>query len=155
MISELFRECGIVLHDFGTVLTVWYFSTWFRNCFDSVVFPTLFPNWTVPKSCRKYYTVRTVPKSCRKYYTVRTIPKSCRKYYTVRTVQTVLTVWYFSTGFRNCADSVVFFDMISELFWQCGIFLHDFGTVLTAWYFSTWFRNCFDRQHCQSSSEII
>ena len=51
---------------------------------------------------------------------------------------TVLTVWYFSTWFL-------------ELFWQCGMFrhdfwtlLHDFGTVLTVWYFSTWFGNCSD-----------
>jgi hypothetical protein len=31
--------------------------------------------------------------------------------------RTILTVWYFSTGFRNCANSVVFFDMILELLW--------------------------------------
>jgi hypothetical protein len=30
-----------------------------------------------------------------------------------------------------------FFYWILELFWQCGIFLLDFGTVLTVWYFRT------------------
>ena len=50
-IQELFRQCGIVLLDSGTVPTAWYFSVdsgtvptvWycsigFRNCSDSVVF---------------------------------------------------------------------------------------------------------------------
>ena len=37
-ILELFRQCGIFLLDFGTVLTVWYFSIRFWNCSDSVVF---------------------------------------------------------------------------------------------------------------------
>jgi hypothetical protein len=39
-------------------------------------------------------------------------------------------VWYFSTWFLNCSESVVFFNMISELFWQCDILQHDFWTVL-------------------------
>ena len=37
-IQELFRQCGIVLLDSGTVPTVWYCSIGFRNCSDSVVF---------------------------------------------------------------------------------------------------------------------
>jgi hypothetical protein len=41
----------------------------------------------------------------------------------------------FPTSFLNYSDSVVFFYMISELLWQCGIFLHVFFT---------WFRNCSD-----------
>ena len=52
-------------------------------------------------------------------------------------------MWYISIW---CSDSVVFlymfFYMISELFWQCDIFWHDFWTVLTEWYLCTWFRNC-------------
>ena len=36
-ILELFRQCGIVLLDFGTVPTVWYYSVRFWNCSDSVV----------------------------------------------------------------------------------------------------------------------
>jgi hypothetical protein len=150
MISELFWQCCIFLNDFGAALTVLYCSTWFRNCSDSVVFPTWFhTDRTFQKSCRKYYTVRTVQKSCRIYYTVRTVPKSCRK-----------------TCRKILHSSVIFFDMISELFRECGIVLHDFGTVLTVWYFSTWFRNCFDSvvfptwfpnwiTHCQHSSEIL
>ena len=57
---------------------------------------------------------------------------------------TILTVCYFSIGFWNCSDSVVFFYWILELFLQCGIFLLDFGTVLTVWYFSIGFWNCSD-----------
>jgi hypothetical protein len=34
--------------------------------------------------------------------------------------------------------------LILELFWQCGIFVLDFGTVLTMWYFCTRFWNCSD-----------
>ena len=48
---------------------------------------------------------------------------------------TVPTVWYFSIGFWNCSNSVVFSYWILELFQQCGIFLLDFGTVPTVWYF--------------------
>ena len=123
IISEPFWQCGVFRHDFGIVPTVWYFSTWFRNCFDSVVFPTWFPNYC--------YSV-------------------------------VFPTWFlncsdsvvFPTLFLNYSGSVVFFYMISELymfvymiwemFWQFDIFLHDFRTVLTVWYFSTWFRNCAD-----------
>jgi hypothetical protein len=50
MISELFWQCVIFLHDFGTALTVLYFSTcfskWFLNCSVSVVFPTWFLNYS-------------------------------------------------------------------------------------------------------------
>ena len=54
----------------------------------------------------------------------------------------VPTVWYFSIGFWNCSNSVVFFYWILELFQQCGIFLLDFGTVPTVWYFSIGFWSC-------------
>ena len=67
----------------------------------------------------------------------------------------VPTVWYFSIGFWNCSNSVVFFYWILErfqqcgiflldleLFQQCGIFLLDFGTVPTVWYFPIGFWNC-------------
>jgi hypothetical protein len=139
MTSELLWECCIFLHaflhDFATVLTVWYFftcfSTWFLNT-------TLLAQFRNP--VEKYHTVRIVLKSCRKI--------------------------------SNCQNS-----LILELFWQCGIFLHDFGTALTVLYFSTgfstWFLNCSDSvvffymffymsrntcrtiQHFQSSSEIM
>jgi hypothetical protein len=82
MISELFWQCGIFLnvflHDFGIVLTVWYFFTWFRNYFDSVVFFDIISElfWQcgifLPLSeqfrndVEKYHTFRTVPKWCRK-----------------------------------------------------------------------------------------
>jgi hypothetical protein len=36
---------------------------------------------------------------------------------------TVPTVWYFSIGFWNCPNSVVFFYWVLELSQQCGIFL--------------------------------
>jgi hypothetical protein len=102
--SELLWQCCIFLHvflhDFGTVLTVWYFSTWFRNCFDSVVFPTWFPNCfesvvfpTGFRNCSDSVVFPTwflncsdsvvFPTSFLNYsdsvdYTVRTVPKSCR-----------------------------------------------------------------------------
>ena len=131
MISKLFLQCCIFRHDFGTVLTVWYTSTWFLNCSESVVFFNMISElfWQFDIFLHDFGTE--------------------------------LTVWYFSIWFLNCSDSVVFptsflnysesvvyFYMISELLWQCCIFLHvflhDFGTVLTVWYFSTWFRNCSD-----------
>jgi hypothetical protein len=127
MIWELLWQRCIFLHDFGTARTVWYFSTWFRNCFDSVVF---------------FYMISELLWQCGIF---------------LHDIGTVLTVWYFSTWYRNCSDSVVYFYMISELlaqcgiyymiyelFWQCDICLHNFWTVLTVWYFSTWFRNFSD-----------
>ena len=54
----------------------------------------------------------------------------------------VPTVLYFTIGFWNCSNSVVFFYWILELFQQCGIFLLDFGTVPTVLYFSIGFWNC-------------
>jgi hypothetical protein len=153
MISELFWQCGIFLHDFGTVLTVWYFSTWFRNCFDSVVFPTWFPDTTLSEQFRNhveiYHTFRIVQKWCRKQYTVRTVQKSYRKYYTVRTVQksyTVLTVWYFFTWFRNCSDSVVF----PTWFLNCSV-----SVVFPPWFLNTVPKSCRKIPHCQNSSEIM
>jgi hypothetical protein len=177
IISELFWQCGIFLHDYGTVLKVWYFSTWCRNCSDSVVFLDVhkhveFRNHVekyhtvriVQKWCRKYYTVRTVQKSCRKYYTVRTVPKSCRKYYTffLHDYGTVLKVWYFSTWCRNCSDSVVFLDMISELFWQVPKSCRKYYTFRTIrkscrkyYTVKTIPKSCWKIPDCQNSSEII
>jgi hypothetical protein len=114
------------------------FSTWFRNCSDSVVFFFMISELLWQCCIFLHYTVRTVQKSCRKYYTVRTGWKSSRIYYTVRTVPKSYR------KIQHCQNSI-----ISELFWQCCFFLHvfflhDFGTVLTMWYFSTWFRNCSD-----------
>jgi hypothetical protein len=140
----------ILPHDFGTVLTVWYFVTWFRNCSDSLI---------------NFYMISELFWQCDIFQ---------------QDFGTVLTVWYFPIWFLNCSDSVVFFYMISELlwqcciflhvsvqgkeselscisvlalsvfilvlgfycmiselFWQCGIFLHNFWTVLSVWYFST------------------
>ena len=57
---------------------------------------------------------------------------------------TVPTVCYFSIGFWNCSNSVVFSYWILELFRQCGIFLLDFGTVTTVLYFPIGFWNCSD-----------
>jgi hypothetical protein len=142
MISELFWQCGIFLHDYGTVLKVWYFSTWFRNCSDSVVF---FDNTTLSEQFRNHVRNTTLSEQFRNHVGNTTLSElfgnhvgnttlskqfrnHAEKYHFdifLHDFRTVLTVWYFSTGFRNCADSVVFFDMISELFWQCGIFLHD------------------------------
>jgi hypothetical protein len=59
--------------------------------------------------------------------------------------ETVPTVWYFSIGFWNCSDSVVFFYWFFKLFRQCGIFLLVFETVPTVvffyWFFKL-FRQC-------------
>jgi hypothetical protein len=69
-----------------------------------------------------------------KYNTVGTAPKSNRG--------TVPTVWYFSIGFWNSSNCVVFFYWILELFQQCCIFLLDVGTVPTVLYFSIGFWSC-------------
>ena len=125
----------ILLHDFGTVLTVWYFSTWFRNCSDNVVFFYMISEllW---QRCIFLNVFSTWFRNCWQCGTL------------LDDFRTALTVLYLctccSTWFRNCSDSVVFFYVISELFWQCGIFLHDFWTVLTLWYFSKLFLNCSD-----------
>jgi hypothetical protein len=121
----------------------------------------------------KYYTVRKVPKSCQK------IPQSCiflhmyvqgqESELSCICVLGVSVFADFTAWFRNCSDSLIFFYVISELFWQSGIFRYDFGAVLTVWYFLTWFRNCSDSvvfcwtvpkscrkiPHCQNSSEIM
>ena len=119
-VLDMIPPCGIFLHNFWTVLTVWYFSTWLRNCSESVVF---------------FDIISELFWKCGIF---------------LHDFGTVLTVWYFpiwflncsdsvvfSSWFRNCSDSVVFFYLISEHFWQFGIFLHNFWTVLTVWYFST------------------
>jgi hypothetical protein len=59
-------------------------------------------------------------------------------------VGTVPTVLYFSIGFWNFSNSVVFYYWMLELFQQCCIFLLDFGTVPTVLYFSIGFWNCSD-----------
>jgi hypothetical protein len=56
--------------------------------------------------------------------------------------RTVPIVWYFSIGFWNCSNSVVFFYWILELFQQCGILLLDVGTVPTVLYFSIGVWSC-------------
>ena len=115
IISELPWQCGIFLHDFWIALTVLYVS----SCIC-----TSPGKWTVMYLC------------------VRSIGVCISSRVLLHDFGIVLTVWYFFTWFQNYSDSVVFFDIISELFWQCGIFLHNFWTVLTVWYFSTWLRNC-------------
>ena len=101
--SELLWQCCIFLHDFGTALTVLYFSTWFLNCSDSVVYPTWFLN------CSDSVVILTWFLNCS---------------------DSVV----FPTWFLNCSDCVVFFYIISELLWQCSIYLHDLGTALKVWY---------------------
>jgi hypothetical protein len=145
MISELFWQCS----------TSYMISELLWQCNISYIISELF--W--------HYTVRTVPKSCRKipycqnsseiisknttllaqfrnpvekYHTVRIVLKSCRKISNCQNSSEIM-LWYFSTWFRSCSDSVVLFDMFSELFWQWDILRHDFWTVLRVWYFSTWF----------------
>jgi hypothetical protein len=162
---------------------VWYCSTWFWNCSDSVIFFYMF-----------FYMISELFSQCdiflQKYNTVRIVQKWYRKYYTVRNDvgNTTLSEQFkhhvryttLSEQFRNHIEKHVEKYMISELFWQCGIFRHDFGTVLTVWYFSIWFLNCSDSvvyfymiseekyntvravpkscrkiPHCQKSSEIM
>jgi hypothetical protein len=139
MISELFWECCIFLHDFGAALTVLYFSTWFRNCSDSVVFPTWFLSCSNSVVC--FYNISKLLWQCgiflyvflNDFWTVLTVGYFCTWFRNCSDI-VVFSVCFF-TWFRNCSDSVVFFYIISELLWQCGIFLHvflhDFGTVLT------------------------
>ena len=123
----MFWQCGILLDDFRTALTVLYFCTccptWFRNCSGSVVF---------------FYMIIELLWQCGIF---------------LHDFGSALTVWYFSTWFLNCSDSVVFFYMISELFWQCGILRYDFWTVPTVCYFSTWFLNCSDSVYFYMISE--
>ena len=141
MTLELLWRCGILLHDFGTALTVLYFSTWFRNCSDSVVFPTWFLSCSNSVVC--FYNISKLLWQCgiflyvflNDFWTVLTVGYFCTWFRNCSDI-VVFSVCFF-TWFRNCSDSFIFFHMISELFWQCGIFLHNFWTVLTVWYFST------------------
>ena len=163
MISELFWQCCIFLHNFWTVVTVryfskwlrtvlkvWYFSTWFRNCSDSVVYFYMVSEllWHCCIFLHDFGTALTelyfstyVCTRPGKWTVMNLCVRSIGVCLSSRILRhdfwTVLTVWYSSTWFQNCSDSVVFSVIISELFWQCGIFLHDFGTVLTVLYFST------------------
>jgi hypothetical protein len=161
MISELFWQCGIFQYDFGTVLTVWYFPIWFRNCSDSVVFFykilellwQYFSTWSVQGqeselSCICVLGVSVFASVLGFYRMISELFWQFDIFYMtselfwefdifLHDIGTVLRVWYFSAWFRNCSDSVVFSDMISELFWQCGIFLHDIGIALTVLYFSS------------------
>ena len=140
MISELFWQCGIFPHDFWNVVTVWYFSTWYLNCSDSVVYFEMISKlfWQCSIFRNDFWTVLTV-------WYFSTWFLNCSDSVVFPTLflnySAIPAVVCFSTFFRNWSDSVVFFYMlfykISELFWQCGIFLQDFGTVLTVWYFST------------------
>ena len=163
IISELIWQCGIFLHDLGTALTVFYFSTcistWFLNCSDSVVFSTSFLNYSgmilelLWKYCifvhvflDDFGTALTVlyfsicictrpGKWTVMYLCIRSFGVCLSSRILLHDYGTVLTMWYFSTWLRNCSDSVVFFymffHMISELYWQCGISQHDFWIVLT------------------------
>ena len=133
MISELFSQCGIFLHDFGTALTVWYFSTWFRNCSDSVVFFYMSfymiseQFWQCGIFLHDFGTaLRALYFLKMFFYLISELFWQCG--ILLDDFRTALTVWYFSTWSLNCSDSVVFFNMISELFWRC--------------IFPTWFRNC-------------
>jgi hypothetical protein len=118
---------SILLHDFGIVLTVWYFSTWFRNSSDSVVFFDMiselfwrcgiFPTWFLNCSDSLVF-----------FDMISELFWQC-------SISCMISELFWQCGI--C-------DMISELFWQCGIFFHDFWTILTVWYFSTWFLNCSD-----------
>ena len=166
IISELIWQCGIFLHDLGTALTVFYFSTcistWFLNCSDSVVFSTSFLNYSgmilelLWKYCifvhvflDDFGTALTVlyfsicictrpGKWTVMYLCIRSFGVCLSSRILLHDYGTVLTMWYFlhdfgtaltvlyfstcfSTWFRNCTDSVVFLNMISELFWQCSI----------------------------------
>ena len=75
-------------------------------------------------------------------------------FYHVYGILEMFKQWYFSAGFQNCSDNVVFFFIILlhfrtvptlwyflfhyqilELFRQCGIFLLDFRTVRSVWDF--------------------
>jgi hypothetical protein len=98
-ILELFWQCGIFcfifLLDLGTVPMVryflFYFSIAFWNCSDSVVFFVLFFNWILDlfRQCGIFCFIFLLD------------------------IGSVLTVWYFlfyfTNGYRNCSDSVVFF----------------------------------------------
>jgi hypothetical protein len=164
MISELLWQCCIFvhvfLHDFGTVLTVLYCSKWLRSCSDSVVLFYLISKLfytTLSEQFRNHVEKHTENTTMseqfrnhvQKYPTVRTVQKSIRK--TFRKIVLYFSTC-FSTWFRNCSDSVIFFYIISELLWHCGIFLHvflhDFGTALTVLYFSKIL-------HWQNISEIM
>jgi hypothetical protein len=139
MISEMFWQCGIFLHDFGTVLTVWYISTWFLNCSDSVVYFYMIKEllWQSCIFLHMYVQGQESELSC-----------IC--------VLGVSVFADFTAWFRNCSDSLIFFYVISELFWQSGIFRYDFGAVLTVWYFLTWFRNFSDSVvFCYMISELF
>ena len=130
MISKLFWQCGIFLHDFWTVLTVWYISTWFLNCSDSVIFPTWFLNCSdsvlFPTSFLNY------SESVVYFYMISELLWQCCIFLHVflHDFGTVLTVWYFSTRFRNCSDSVVY----PTWFLNCS------DSII----FPTWFLNCSD-----------
>ena len=149
MISELFWQCGFFRHHFGAVLTVWYSSTWFLNCSDSVIFFDMISEllWQccisymiseLFRQCSISYIISELFWQCSISYMISELFWQCgiflhdfgNLHVCVHDFGTVLTVWYFSAWFRHCSDSVVFSDMIFELFWQCGIF--------------TWFLNCSD-----------
>jgi hypothetical protein len=69
MISELFCQCSIS-YMISELFWQWYFSTWFWNCSDSVVFFYMFFYMILQLFWQCGIAVRTVPKSCR---------KTCRK----------------------------------------------------------------------------
>jgi hypothetical protein len=128
MISELFWQCNILRHDFGTVLTVWYFSTWLRYCSESVVFFDMISelseqfrnhvgNTTLSELFGNHVGNTTLSKQFRnhaeKYQTVRTVPKSCRKIPHSQNSSEIMSKnitdsVVFPTWFLNCSDSVVF-----------------------------------------------
>jgi hypothetical protein len=147
-----FWQCGIFRHDIGTVLTVWYFSTWFRNCSDSVVFFDMISelcwqcgiNTTLSEQFKHHVRYTTlseqfrnhIEKHVEKYYTLRTVPKSMFELFWQCSISYIISdSVVLPISFLNYSDSVVFFYMTSELLWQCCIFLHVF---------LTWFRNFSD-----------
>ena len=139
MISELFWNFYIFLHDFRTVLTVWYFSTWFRNCSDSVVFPTWFRNCS--DSVVFFYMISELVTVLYFSACVCTSPgKWTVMYLCVRSIGVCLSSRILLHDFGMFWQ----FDIFGHAFGQHGIFRNDFRTVLTMLYFSKWFRNCSD-----------
>jgi hypothetical protein len=132
---------------------VWYFSSRFWDCSDSVVFfrntphcrnsPEIYSkNTTLSEQSQnlleKYHTVGTVPKSTRKIPHCRNSPKIYSQYTTLSKQSRNLLEKYHTVG------TVPKSEYILGLFRQCGIFRVDFGTVPTVWYFSSRFWDCSD-----------
>jgi hypothetical protein len=136
MITELFWKCGIFLHNFGTVLIVWYFSTSFRNCSESVVFfyinSELF--WQCGTFRHHFGTVDSVVF----FYIISELLWQCGIF--LHYFWTALTVLYFSSCICTRPGEWTVMYLCVRSIGVCissRILLHDFGIVLTVWYFST------------------